>query len=232
MNVLLVEDDPVLQKSLGELLTEAGYRVLTAGSLREARALRDEGRDAQLCLIDLMLPDGSGLSLCREIRAREDVPILCLTALDDEESVIAGLSAGADDYVAKPFRARELLARIEANLRRTAAGADALESGELRYCLSDERVYLAGQELLLRKAERTLLRLMLESGGRLLKRDYILYRLWDSEENFVEENTLSVLVSRLRKALGRTDGCDYIETVRGVGYRWRPPIRRTQGGSN
>lgn len=221
MRIAVVEDEKSLAEGLKELLAGKGYAVQTAASLREAERLAP----ADLWLVDVMLPDGSGLDLVRSLREKGDVPILILTALDEEGSIIRGLQAGADDYITKPFRAGELLARIQANLRRALPESFFLQSGDVTYRFPDERILLQGKELSLRTMERRLLRLFLESQGRLLTREILLYLLWDRKENYVDENTLSVLVSRLRKALGTYQGEDYIETVRGTGYRWHLPCR-------
>ena len=221
MTIAIVEDDKSLRDGLTELLAGAGYAVCAAGSLREAEKIAE----ADLWLVDVMLPDGSGLGLVRSLRERSSVPILVLTALDGEDSIIRGLKAGADDYITKPFRAGELLARVEANLRRVLPDAYSIQSGDLSCSFPDEHFRLRGEELSLRPMERRLLRILLESRGRLLTREQLLYRLWDKDENYVDENTLSVLVSRLRKALGQFRGMDYIETVRGAGYRWKLPCR-------
>ena len=221
MKIAIIEDDRSLRDSLCELFSGKGYETDAAPSLREARALEE----ADLWLVDLMLPDGSGIDFVREKRKTSTMPILILTALDGEDSIIAGLKAGADDYIVKPFRAGELLARVDANLRRVLPERYELVSGELSYSFPDEHIRLRGEELNLRAMERRLLRLLLESRGRLLTRDYLLYQLWDRDENYVDENTLSVLVSRLRKEIGSFQGLDYIETVRGTGYRWRLPCR-------
>ena len=219
MVIALVEDDKGLREGLCELLSGAGYALRTAENLLET-----EGIDgADLWIIDVMLPDGSGLDLVIRLRKKDNTPLLILTALDGEDSVIEGLKAGADDYITKPFRARELLARVEANLRRALPDAWELTSGALSFSFPDERIRLNDEALELRPMERRLLRLLLESRGRLLTREHLLYQLWDSDGNYVDENTLSVLVSRLRKALGRFQGEDYIETVRGTGYRWKLP---------
>jgi len=218
--ILIAEDDSVIRTSLALLLEHAGYESVTAASYAEAVGRSDES--FALYLFDIMLGDGSGLELCRYIRQRHESPIIFITALDDEQTAIAGLSAGADDYVTKPFRAGELLARIAANLRRRPVG-EVIKSGAVKLYVKEERVTVSGEEIRLRRSELTLLKLFLESGGRLLKRERIVDSLWDVDGDFVEENTLSVLVSRLRKDLARFDDADYIETVRGVGYRWKEP---------
>ncbi|MBQ4382738.1 MAG: response regulator transcription factor [Oscillospiraceae bacterium] len=229
MDILLCEDDEALRETLRDLLESSGYTVTAAGSLGEARRVRTEPGLFSLCLLDINLPDGTGLELCREIRRQEKTPIIFLTAYDDEDSVVAGLGAGADDYIAKPFRARELLARLEAQLRRQGPVSEKLYSGDICFVPGEGRLFRAGEEIPLRKSEAGLLKIFTESGGRLLRREHLLYALYDIEENFVDENTLSVLVSRLRKKLGRYRGADYIETVRGVGYRWILPMGPAAG---
>ena len=217
--IAILEDDKTLREGLRDLFLSAGYSVRALDLLKNAEQIDD----ADLWLVDLMLPDGSGLDFVRQRREAGAVPIIILTALDDEETVVRGLRAGADDYITKPFRAGELLARVEANLRRVLPDSFRLRSGDLIYSFPDERIYLRGEELALREKERQLLKLLLKSRGQLLTREQLLYRLWDKDENFVDENTLSVLVSRLRKTLGRFQSEEYIETVRGIGYRWRLP---------
>lgn len=179
MKIMIVEDDCVLRASLAELLVCADYQIIEAASLAEASAVLAVETDVVLYLVDLMLGDGSGLSLIRGLRDKTDVPIIILTALDDEDNVISGLSAGADDYVTKPFRARELLARIEANVRRSVSGFSIVESGSLTYSQIENRVLICGKVITLRKAEQLLLDLFLKNPERLLKREFLLYHLWD-----------------------------------------------------
>lgn len=255
MRILVVEDDIRLQTGLKELLLDQGYQVETAGDIQAARALRkkisEAGEDIHLILLDIMLKEKSGFELCREIREREDTPIIFLTALDDEEHVIEGLNIGGDDYVTKPFRSRELLARISAHIRRYHNDQENkdirqwqpqrkednpierkryLQSGDIRYLLEEERIFLDGRELHLRKVEQELLKYFLDSNGRLLRREQILEYIWDSVGDIVEDNTLSVQLSRLRKQIGKYQGEDYIETLRGIGYRWHPEIKLMYGG--
>lgn len=222
LKILLIEDDGVLRTGLKELLTGAGYETVSAGSFTKGREAAENESGVSLYIVDIMLGDGSGLELVREIRARHDTPVIILTALDGEDTVIEGLSCGADDYVTKPFRAGELLARIEANLRRSQT-MGTIVSGHIEYRLSDGKLFVAGEERTLRRGERELLELFLKSGGRLLKREYIFDTLWANDADSVDGNTLSVLVSRLRKELGSYNGRPVVETVRGVGYRWALP---------
>lgn len=223
MKILLTEDDGVLRAGLRELLSGAGYETVSSGSFAKAREAIAREKDVSLFIVDIMLGDGSGLDLVREIRRMGDTPVIILTALDGEDTVIEGLSCGADDYVTKPFRAGELLARIEANLRRSLTKGT-IESGHIEYRVSDGKLFISGEERTLRRGESQLLELFLKSGGRLLKREYLFDIIWANDAGSVDENTLSVLVSRLRRELGRFKGRDPIETVRGVGYRWVLPI--------
>ncbi len=247
MRILVIEDDVQLRTGLEELL-EQEYTVITVGSVAEARAIRREAaqteKNIDLFLLDIMLQDGLGFELCREIREQEDTPVIFLTALEDEEHTIQGLNMGGDDYIAKPFRSRELLARISAHIRRhqsrysSEAGVEKLEggatagsvrgyiqSGDICFFTKEERVYCKGQEISLRRVELELLKYFLESRGRLLRREQILDYIWDSVGDIVEDNTLSVQISRLRKQIGRYQGEEYIETIRGIGYRWNQEIK-------
>lgn len=232
--ILVVEDDETIRNGIEELLAEAGYEVESVSALSEARRCRSSYAERQegfsLYLLDLMLGKESGFSLCREIRSEEETPIIFLSAFDEEEHVIEGLNLGADDYIGKPFRRKELLARVAAHIRRGKKDEekDVILSGELVYRKKEGRVFRSGEELELRKLERELLLYFLQSNGRLLKREQILAYIWDSGEEYVEDNTLSVWISRLRKKLGKYDGEDYIETIRGIGYRWKQKIIRRE----
>lgn len=230
MKIFIIEDDGILRTGLTELIGSAGYETLSALSYQDALMRLSAETGVDLYLVDIMLGDGSGLDLVRKIRAEGETPVIILTALDGEDTVIEGLSCGADDYVTKPFRAGELLARIEANLRRHPA-RETIVSGHIEFRPGDGRLFVSDAEKLLRRSEMQLLELFLRSGGRLLKREYIFDSLWAHDAESVDENTLSVLVSRLRRELGEYMGRECIETVRGVGYRWTLPIStKNQGG--
>lgn len=159
-------------------------------------------------------------------KGKKNTPIIFLSALDDEEHVIEGLNLGADDYIAKPFRKRELLARVSANIRRKLREQDKkiIKSGELSFVTAEERLFSGGREIELRKTELELFKYMIQSNGRLIRREQLLEYLWDSAGVDVEDNTLSVHMSRLRKKIGKTAEGEYIETVRGIGYRWKVQI--------
>lgn len=247
MRILVVEDDEQLRMGLAELLMAHDYHVEVTGDFARAyeacRCALQEERPFHLFLLDVMLQGESGFSLCEKIRTLTDAPVIFLTAKDDEESITRGLDIGGDDYIAKPFHTGELLSRISANLRRycqksvsgiVADGQNAkqekgdgkcLKSGGLIFVCGKERVYIGGQELKLRRMELILLKYFMENHGILLRREQILGKLWDDAGEFVEDNTLSVNISRLRRRLGKWERTDYIETVRGLGYRWTFPVQ-------
>lgn len=224
--ILVVEDDCCLRREIGDLLEKQGITVRKACGYQEALELVLKRELFDLYLVDVMLPDGDGFSLCEKIRERDTNPILFLTACSDEESVVRGLELGADDYIVKPFRVRELLSRIQANLRRPAMQQGRyLYSGDLMLDKKEELVYRQGESLKLSKLEYRLLEYMMDWPGIVLKRERILENIWDSEGRFVEDNTLSVSMSRLRRKIGKYQDAPYWEVVWGVGYRYLLPVR-------
>ncbi len=223
MTVLVVEDDSVILEGLRFALTQEGYQVKTAASAAEAMEVI-EGRDSiGFYLLDVMLPDGDGYQICRAVRQVSQAPILFLTACDDEVNTVMALEQGADDYIAKPFRIRELTARMKAILRRTSrnqeAAANILTVGRNQVNLQTGRVYLDQEEIVLTAMEYKLLLIFLNHRGQILTRRQILEHIWDEAGDFVNDNTLSVYVKRLRKKLGDTAEGELIQTVRGTGYR-------------
>lgn len=225
-NILVVEDDRCLCQEIGDLLEQQGMTVRKASGYQEALQLVLNLERIDLYLVDVMLPDGDGFSLCEKIRERDTNPILFLTACSDEESVVRGLELGADDYIVKPFRVRELLSRIHANLRReTMQQGRYLYSGDL--CLDKEEAVVCrlGESLKLSRLEYRLLEYMMNNPGIVLKRERILENIWDGKGRFVEDNTLSVSMSRLRRKVGMYRDAPYWEVVWGVGYRYLLPVR-------
>lgn len=219
MTVFVVEDDEIIQDSLRYSLVQAGYAVTTAGSVREALGCLERGEPFDLCLLDIRLPDGSGFQVCDAIRARGSTPILFLTACDDEVNTVRALETGGDDYIPKPFRVRELLARMGAVLRRSTPGQPGAAApvlvGANQVDLRTGKVYRNGQEVVLTAMEYKLLLVFLRNRGQLLSRGQILNQLWDAAGDYVNDNTLTVYVKRLREKLGE----GVIQTVRGIGYR-------------
>ncbi|MBQ8966286.1 response regulator transcription factor [Ruminococcus sp.] len=195
--ILVLEDDENIRLGLCHILKVNGYEPAAAGRLAEARALY---AGCSLCLLDVMLPDGSGVDFCREIRKSSDVPVIFLTCVDDSTRIAGALDVGGDDYVIKPFDTTVLLARIKAALRR--CGAEELP-----------------EDLDLTAIERELAEYFRMNKNRILTREQILAKLWDSRGEYVNDNTLSVRINRLRAKLEKA-GNGRIVTVKGVGYKW------------
>lgn len=224
--ILLLEDDESLIDGLGYALTKNGFSLEIARTVKEAKK-RLEGREPDLFLLDVTLPDGSGFEVCEEIRKKgSTVPVIFLTAADEEVQIIRGLDIGGDDYITKPFKLGELCSRIRALLRRSEmwrAGKNEKEikCGELFIDLSGSRVYLGGRQLELTGAEYRLLCLLAGNTGQILTRERILDRLWDEKGSFVDDNTLSVYIRRLRqKTEENPSEPAHLKTVRGLGYMW------------
>jgi len=225
--VLLVEDEESITAPLSEALSREGFEPVIAGTAAEALELA-ASRSPDLVLLDLGLPDGSGLDVCRELRSRSAVPIIMVTARGEETDRIVGLEVGADDYVVKPFSAREVVARIRAVLRRTAAPAptqlgDVVELGEVRVDRARRSATFEGRPLELSRKEFDLLQLLVDNAGTVVKRERLIDEVWDTNW-FGSTKTLDVHVSALRKKL-RDDPSTprYIHTVRGVGFRFAGP---------
>ncbi len=196
--ILIADDDPSLCRNIKLALETAGYRTVGAATAAEAVA---QAPAADLILLDVKLPDDSGFSCCRQIRSLTDVPLLFLTSCSEEQEIVQGLDAGADDYITKPFRLRELLSRIAANLRR----ADAKKTDM--------------PDLNLTAAEQKLLHYLMQNAGHYVTREQILAALWDAGGSYVNDNTLSVHISRLREKL-QAAKFGQIRTKRGLGYQW------------
>ena len=212
--ILLVEDDAVLREGLTELFSRDGYEVIPAGSLREARERLSGAVEA--IVMDVGLPDGDGVSLCREWReAGETRPVLFLTAKGEEFDVVRGLDNGGNDYVTKPFRMQELLSRVRVMLRSARpAGRTVSRSG---FTVDRERMQVMkdGEVLPLTLTEYKILTMLMDHPN-VVPRERLLEVLWDDGGKFIDDNTLSVHMSRLREKTG----AEHIRTVRGVGYQW------------
>ena len=211
--ILIVEDDAFLRDGLTELLEREGYRPVAAASLQAARTRLTE-QEAALVVLDVMLPDGTGFDFCAELRENGfAAPILFLTACDDEWQVVRGLDCGGDDYVTKPFKMRELTSRVRALLRRAGRAAETSPS-----FLNAEKLTarVNGADVLLTPTEFQLLSVLVKNAGLIVPRGTLLEQIWDIDGDFIDDNTLTVHVSRLREKIGK----DRIETVRGVGYRY------------
>lgn len=228
--ILVLEDDYALAMGIEYALQAEGYEVLHASTLQKAREMigKADREPPSLLLLDICLPDGMGMELCREVRqAGSRIPIIFLTALSEEVNIVQGLEMGADDYVAKPFRLKELLSRIRANIRRYEMSEDKNSGltkecicfGEYRFHTDEYRLFLGEQQIECTMSELRLLKELVKNAGNVLSREQLLQRLFDTEATFIEDNTLSVYMKRLRTKLG--EEADRIETVRGMGYRFR-----------
>lgn len=222
--ILIVEDDRMLMMGLQVALKTKGSQVLPASSVREALSVYDQQADSiDFVLLDMRLPDGTGMEVCRHIRRRSSVPIIFLTACDDEKNAVEALGSGGDDYITKPFHLRELLARMDAIRRRIVPHGEKktiFRVGENVIDIRKGKVERQGKEIMLSAVEYRLLLVFLQNRGQLLRRNQILSFLWDDGGNFVNDNTLTVYIRRLRQKLDDESG-QQIETVRGMGYRLR-----------
>jgi len=218
MKILMIEDDSGLGRGISFALEQEGYGTIAAKTISEGRRLLEKEKPDAV-LLDLNLPDGDGIDFCRELRKTSELPVLMLTARDLEVDEIMGLKSGADDYITKPFSLSVLKVRLEKILqrkKRTEAENQVLSSGEIYLDLQKLKAFRGEKELDLSMTEFRLLQYFLENKNRVLLKEQILQRIWDADRNFVEENTLSVNISRLRRKIGGT--C--IRTIQGMGYLW------------
>ena len=217
--IFLVEDDKEIAKNLVLLLRSEGFTVTHASTRVEAIA-ELAGNKFDLALIDISLPDGNGFTVCTEIKETQDVPVIFLTASGDEASVVTGLNMGADDYITKPFRPRELIARIRTSLRKSGRSPSALEIGGLHVDTASGVVKKGGREVLLSALEYRLLLVFINNPKSIITRSRLLDELWDAAGEFVNDNTLTVYIKRLREKIENDPANpQIIETVRGTGYR-------------
>lgn len=213
--ILILEDDVMISSGLVYAMQSEGYEPSPAGTVKEALRLIDAA-SFDLGILDMQLPDGRGNEVGKRLKER-GVPVIFLTVEDDESGIVSAFKEGADDYVVKPFRIKELLARVSRTLGRNRdKTADVINMGNVRIDTSSGKVFAGEDSIELTALEYRLLLIFAGNRGRLLSRNQILEKIWDSEGNFVEDNTLTVYVKRLRDKLGDSIN---IETVRGIGYR-------------
>lgn len=224
MNILLVEDDITLAMGIEYSLKNEGFNVYTVGKIKDAKE-KISNSHIDIILLDVNLPDGNGYELCKEVRVYSEVPIIFLTACDEEVNIVMGLDLGADDYITKPVRVRELVARINAVARRKGVVSKDKEDNkiivrDIKVLPLKYEVYKGDEKLQLTSVEYKLLLLLIENSGNVLTRKTLLEKLWDIEGDFIEESTLTVYIKRLREKLKEDKESPYIETVRGIGYKW------------
>lgn len=212
MKILLVEDNKSIIKGLEYAFAQNGYSCEYCLSLDEAVRKAPFNYDA--AVLDIMLPDGNGFDLFKKIRRYSDLPVIFLTAVDDEDSVVNGLELGADDYITKPFSTRELIARIKRVANKNSKKNIITVSG-VTLDLDKSAVFENGKQLELTALEYKLLSLLMQNVGRVVMRELIFEKIWDVSGNFVNDNTLTVYIKRIRKKLD----ADIIKTVKGMGYQ-------------
>lgn len=217
--VLIVEDDPAIVKTLSEFLSSEGFDCAEASGQRRALELFDEN-EYDIVLLDVSLEDGSGFVVCSAMKSKRDVPIIFLTASGDEHSVVTGLELGADDYISKPFRPRELVSRMRTVMRRAKNSQAVFELGAVRVDMEKGTVTKNDGEVFLSALEYRLLLTFINNRGRALTRAQLLEHIWDAAGDFVNDNTLTVYIKRLRDKLEEDpQNPTIIRTVRNIGYK-------------
>ncbi|OAB40336.1 response regulator transcription factor [Paenibacillus antarcticus] len=224
MKILLVEDDRTIASGLEYSLQQDQFTTVLCYDVGSAQRVLNEQLDQfTLCIFDISLPDGTGYELCKIVKERSDIPVIFLTAIDDEVNVVMGLDMGADDYITKPFRIRELLSRIKSVLRRyhkQAQTKSIIEIEHVRINTLEGKVYKNGDEISLTALEYRLLLIFANHLGQVLSRNQLLERIWDVAGDFVNDNTLTVYIKRLREKLeDNAQDPTIIKTVRGLGYK-------------
>ncbi|SHI07043.1 DNA-binding response regulator, OmpR family, contains REC and winged-helix (wHTH) domain [Clostridium collagenovorans DSM 3089] len=225
----MVEDDRAVALAVIYSLKKEGFNIEHAINLKVARTLIKD--DIDIILLDLMLPDGDGYELCSEIReSGSNVPIIFMTACDEEANIVTGLDLGADDYVTKPVKIKELVSRINAVLRRKGKEVKEIEisimkSENIELDKGAHIVKNHGEDIYLTLNEFKLLQMFMENYPNVLTRNIILEKLWDAEGNFIDDNALSVYIKRLREKIEKdSKNPQFIVTVRGVGYKWNTKV--------
>lgn len=224
MKILLVEDDKTIASGLEYSLQHDHFSTVLCYDASSAKKVIAEQLDKfDLCLLDVSLPDGSGYDLCSLVKKQKDIPVIFLTAIDDEVNVVMGLDMGADDYITKPFRIRELISRIKTVLRRYQKHAHSksfIEINGIQVHTLEGKVYKNGQEIILTALEYRLLLIFANHVGQVLSRNQLLEQIWDVAGDFVNDNTLTVYIKRLREKLeDNPQKPQIIKTVRGLGYK-------------
>ncbi|MFD2443808.1 response regulator transcription factor [Bacillus sp. CGMCC 1.16607] len=224
MRILLVEDDKTIASGLEYSLQQENYETILCHNLDAAKSvLAEKINEIDLCLFDLSLPDGSGYDLCSYVKERSDKPVVFLTAFDDEVNVVMGLDMGADDYITKPFRIRELMSRINSVLRRYHKQSQTrtiIEIENVKINTLEGKIYKNGGEVFVTALEYRLFLIFANHIGQVLTRSQLLERIWDIAGDFVNDNTLTVYIKRLREKLeDNPQNPTIIKTVRGIGYK-------------
>lgn len=214
-SILIVEDNEVIVKGLRYLLEQEKFKVSVCKNAKETMDAVGK-QDIDLVVLDITLPDGDGFELCKYIKQYTDIPIIFLTAKDEEQDVVKGFDLGAEDYIIKPFRNRELLSRINNVLRRFSRESNEILYKKIRINLDEKSVYIDNKNVEFTALEFKILVLLFTNIGKTITREQILEKIWDVAGNFVNDNTLTVYIKRIRDKL---EEADYIKTIKGIGYQ-------------
>ena len=216
-NILLIEDNESILKGVVYSLEQERFKVTTAMTIKDSKNLLESNNIYNLIILDISLPDGSGFDLCKYIKSNYNIPIIFLTAKDEEQDVVQGFDLGADDYIIKPFRTRELISRANNILRRyNNIQTNIITSSNIKIDLDAQRVYKNDDEIVLTALEYKILALLFTNINQTVSREKILDKIWDIAGNYVNDNTLTVYIKRIRAKLSPND---IIKTIKGIGYR-------------
>ena len=215
--ILLVEDNETIIMGLKYSLEQKGFQVISAKTAKESKEKLDN-KSIDIVLLDVSLPDGNGFEICKEIKEKNDIPVIFLTAQDEETSVVLGLDLGADDYIVKPFRTRELISRIKSVLRRYGKKEEnnIIQYKNIKIDTISAKVYKNNKEIIFTSLEYRILLMLFTNQNKLITREQLLEKIWDIAGNFVNDNTLTVYIKRIREKL---EDDSIIKTIRGLGYR-------------
>lgn len=216
--ILLVEDNETIIIGLKYSLEQEGFVIISAKTKKETEEIISK-QEIDLVLLDITLPDGNGFDICKLIKEKQDIPVIFLTAQDEETSVVIGLDLGADDYITKPFRTRELISRINSVLRRygkSVEKSNIIQYKNIKIDTNMAKVYKDNKEIIFTSLEYKILLMLFMNTNKLITREQLLDKIWDFAGNFVNDNTLTVYIKRIREKLGEES---IIKTVRGLGYR-------------
>lgn len=215
--ILLVEDNETIIMGLKYSLEQEGFQVISAKTAKKSKEKLDN-KSIDIVLLDVSLPDGNGFEICKEIKEKNDIPVIFLTAQDEETSVVLGLDLGADDYIVKPFRTRELISRIKSVLRRYGKKEEnnIIQHKNIKIDTISAKVYKNNKEIIFTSLEYRILLMLFTNQNKLITREQLLEKIWDIAGNFVNDNTLTVYIKRIREKL---EDDSIIKTIRGLGYR-------------
>lgn len=215
--ILLVEDNETIIMGLKYSLEQEGFQVISAKTAKKSKEKLDN-KSIDIVLLDVSLPDGNGFEICKEIKEKNDIPVIFLTAQDEETSVVLGLDLGADDYIVKPFRTRELISRIKSVLRRYGKKEEnnIIQYKNIKIDTISAKVYKNNKEIIFTSLEYRILLMLFTNQNKLITREQLLEKIWDIAGNFVNDNTLTVYIKRIREKL---EDDSIIKTIRGLGYR-------------